>query len=640
MADVFGTAVSGLLSFQRALHTTSHNVANSATEGYSRQRVEFSARATSGAGGFSISSGVDVESVRRIHDEFVNTQILNYSSSYNAEETFFGKISDVDDLLSNEYSNLNMNLQKFFDGIHDVTGNPSSLPVRQVTLSDARNLVEQFNSLSGQIGTMRNVVNREIESAAGKINELAQAIAEINQQIQDGGLSSVSRPPNDLLDKRDLLVRQLSELVNVSTLQDKDGSLSVFIGNGQSLVLGRNYNSISTVPNYFDPEQPEVAFITKTASIPITSFIEGGTLGGLLDFRAEVLNNAENSIGRVAAGLASTFNQQHRLGMDLNGNYNRDFFVEPQPVAFTSSKNTGTGTISTAYTDVTQLTTADYQLTFNGANYTLRNLNDNSTATIPGGGPFPYDTGLGFSVNLGGAPAVGDSFLIRPTRQAARAIDLAIGDPREIAAAAPLRKTDAVGLNSDLQATLQINDYTDVNLTSAAVQIRIVSTSPDQYEMYNVTGGLPGVLMGSGAYNSGGMSFAMNGWQLNLSGVPQTGDIITIESNADGRGDNTNALALADLQTQDLLDQGTASYQDLYSALVADIGTMARQADTARQSHDVLLKNSVARREEVSGVNLDEEAADLLRFQQAYQAASRVLTTANLMFETLLNAVR
>lgn len=638
--DLFGTALSGLRAFQRGLHVTSHNVANSATEGYSRQRVEFSSRSPVGIGSFTVGAGVDVDAVRRLNDEFIELQILNYSSSYHSSKTLFERASNVDDMLTNDFSNLSMNFQRFFDSIQDVNNNPSSIPVRQIMLSEAGVLVEQFHSLSDQFSNQRIKVNREIADAADRINDLAKSISGINLQILSSGNVNSNFPANDLLDQRDTLVKKLSELVNVTTLKQKDGTLNVSIGNGQSLVLGSNYNMISTTPNYYDPEQPEIAVVTKAGSVPITQFIKGGELGGLLEFRSNVLTKAENSVGRMAAGLSYGFNQQHRLGMDMDGGHNAAFFTDPQAVVASNKNNAGTGVATAVITDVGKLTTADYQLTYNGSDYLLRDVEKNTTTTIPGGGPFPYDTGFGFTLSLSGVPVTGDSFLVRPTRQASADIALTITDPRKYAAAAPLRLNESTGLNSGLKATLQINDYTDTNLASQNIQIRISSTSPDLYEMYDVTGGTPGVLMGGGAYNSGGMSFAMNGWQLNLSGAPQLGDVINVESNADGVGDNTNSLALSGLQTLDILEQGTMNYQEAYSSMVSVVGTVTRQSDSMSKAQETMLSHAVSKREAISGVNLDEEAANLLKYQQAYQASSRVLATANLMFETLLDAFR
>ncbi|MEW5756000.1 MAG: flagellar hook-associated protein FlgK [Pseudomonadota bacterium] len=638
--DVFRTALSGLSSFQRAIHTTSNNVANAATEGYTRQRTELVSNVPVNVAGFSLSQGVRVASVSRVHDEFIDRQILNYTSRFNHAETILDRTSRLDEIMANEHSNLSISIQNFFDSMQDTSTNAISSPVRQVLLDDAKMFVEQFHTLTKHLDDTRFLVNNEIKALTVEVNELAGAIAEVNNAIiAAGGINDATRLPNDLLDQRDQLVRELSELVNVNTFETNDGAINVFIGNGQNLVLGVRASTIATRQNAYDATDAEIVFRTSTGEALVTSMITGGKLGGLVEFRSD-LTNAQNSLGRIATGFAYSFNAQHRQGMDLDGNVNVDAFSEPVPQTAANANNTGGASLTAAVTDISKLTTSDYTLSYDGANYTLLDLKTKAATTIPGAAAFPYDTGLGFSVTLTGTMNAGDSFMIQPTRRGAHLVDLALTDGRQFALAAPVRVETDINLNSALSASMTVADVSDPNLL-VPVDIRITSDAPPQYGVYDVSGGLPGTLLAPiAAYPPAG-PITFNGWEVTLTGTPVVaGDTISIRSNEDARSNNENALKLIDLQTTDLMDNGTASYQDLYSGLVSNIGVRAREADTSRDAQEGLLNHVMAKRESVSGVNLDEEAANMLKFQQMYQASSRLITTANLMFETLLNAVR
>ncbi len=638
--DIFRTALSGLSSFQRAIHTTSNNVANAATEGYTRQRTELVSNVPVNVAGFSLSQGVRVASVSRVHDEFIDRQILSYSSRFNHAETILDRTSRLDEIMANEHSNLSISLQNFFDSMQDASTNAISAPVRQVLLDDAKMFIEQFHTLTAHLDDTRFLVNNEVKALTVEVNELAGSIADVNNAIiAAGGINDVTRLPNDLLDQRDQLVKRLSELVNVNTFETNDGAINVFIGNGQNLVLGVHANTIATTKNAYDATDAEIVFRSATGESVVTGMITGGKLGGLLDFRSD-LTNAQNSLGRIATGFAYSFNEQHRQGMDLDGNVNVDAFIEPVPQTAARSSNTGGASLTASITDISVLTASDYTLAYDGANYTLQDMKTKATTSIAGPVAFPYDTGLGFSIDLTGAMNAGDSFMIQPARRGAHLIDLALTDGREFALAAPVRLETDTNLNSALSASMTVADISDPNLLMP-VDIRITSDASPQYGVYDVSGGLPGTLLAPiAAYPPAG-PVSFNGWEVTLSGSPAVvGDTISIRSNEDARSNNENALKLIDLQTADLMDNGTASYQDLYSGLVSNIGVRAREANTSRDAQEALLHHVETKREAISGVNLDEEAANMLRFQQMYQASSRLITTANTMFETLLNAVR
>ncbi|MDX1812374.1 MAG: flagellar basal body rod C-terminal domain-containing protein, partial [Gammaproteobacteria bacterium] len=436
-----------------------------------------------------------------------------------------------------------------------------------------------------------------------------------------------------------------------SVLEQDNGTVNVYVASGQSLVLGTNYMRFEATPNPDDPANVEVAYRDPTSNnlSYISNTLQGGDLGGALDFRKEILLPAIDHLGRLAVAISSTFNEQHQKGMDLNNNTNNDFFNVPAMKAQASTKNTGAATgVSIALSDVSALTTDEYQLTYDGANYILRNPTTNQVFTPGVASVTPPDTTLntfnGMDITIeGGVPAVGDVFYVRPFRSSAREISLAIDDPNYIAAANPLRSNIDVATNlGDGEITQPtIVDSTDVNLKQP-VTITFTNSgglaSPATADQFNVAGVGTGNPVGV-AYVAGNV-ISYNGWEVKISGTPKVGDVFTIDPNSSGFSDNRNALELVNLQTKGTMTGGNATYHDAYSDLVVTVGNQTSQAEISQEAQQALLEQSKAHKESISGVNLDEEAANLLRYQQAYSAAAQVITIANSLFETLLGAVR
>jgi flagellar hook-associated protein 1 FlgK len=415
-------------------------------------------------------------------------------------------------------------------------------------------------------------------------------------------------------------------------LEQDDRALNVFIGSGQTLVVGANATRLGAVATGPDLDQVDIVYQTPGGgATPITDLIAGGTLGGLINFRDEVLDAAQNGLGRIAVGLASSFNDQHTRGMDLEGNLGTDFFGQPQPRVYEATTNASS--VSVALADAGQLTTEDYELRYDGAAWGLTRVSDGQAVTLSGTGtaldPFLAD---GISIVVSGAPAAGDYTLIRPTRLAAGQIDVAIGGVRQIAAAGAVYAESATANlgNAEISAP-EVLDPSDANLL-ANVTIDFPTAGT-----YTINGGAPQ------AYTNGA-NIDVNGWRVQISGTPVAGDSFSLRSNSGGIGDNRNALALAGLQNTLTLEAGaggpTASLQGAYESLVADVGTNTRAAQYNASAQDTLLQQAQAQRDSVSGVNLDEEAANLLRYQQAYQAAAQVISIAESLFRTLIDAVR
>ncbi len=647
MADIFGTATSGLQAYQRALSTASHNIANANTPGYSRQRVDLSTRPPHLSGTGYVGSGVQVDSVRRVYDQFLTDRVRTSTASVGDMQTFAQFSGRVADLLGDADAGLNASLETFFNAAQGVANDPASIPARQLMLSEAESLTTRFQYLDAQVGDLRKEVNDQLGTVTAEINGLSRAIADINKDIVVATGRAGGQPPNDLLDRRDQLLEELSGLVSVTTLAQDDGSINVFVGKGQALVTGGTAATLNVAGNGFDATEKEIVYSVGGSTVAITDALSGGKLGGLLRVRDEVLDPAQNGLGRVAVALGTEFNAQHAQGMDLDGALGGTFFSLGTPGWSAHDGNTGSGTLAVSYDPdtIAQLTSKDYILRSDGSNWSLADTDGNAVALTIGDGsaanPYVAD-GLRIVVD-GLTPAAGDRFQIRPSRDAGGDIGLAVGNVRAIAAAAPVRigeATTVTGLPVNTgDGTLRFTGV-DSGFSAAAVDIDVSYNAGT----FSYTGTIDGVpTTGSFAYDpltDSGDSFSISGVNFTVSGTPADGDAFTLGTNTNGTGDNTNALALAGLQTALTVEDGTTNFQGAYAQMISDVGTRTRQAEIGHTAQQALQRQAVSDRASVSGVNLDEEAANLLRFQQAYQAMAQVVTVADSMFQTLLNAVR
>lgn len=769
-SGILGTGLSALLAAQRSLAVASNNIANVNTDGYSRQRVNLTTQMPDRLGDFFVGTGVTIGSIERVYDEFNTLQIRTATSGAAEADKFYALASQIDTMLSDADAGVMAALQGFFDAVQTVANDPSSLESRQVMLSEAESLASRFQSYYLQISSLDGNVNAALSAAVDEINSLATSIANINQQIVNLGVSG-SGGANDLLDRRDELVRQLSEQVSVTTVAQADGTVNVYIGSGQALVAGNKASRLAVAENAYDPRRKEVAFVTTSGPVAISGQLSGGEIGGILQFRSQMLDPTLNGLGQLALSVTAAFNTRHAMGVDLNGNAGGNFFapIDTNTTMSTAQvlpngNNAGQpeAAIGVVVSDASALTTSDYRLERSGSAYTLVRLRDNQ-ATVLSGFPASPVTVDGLTLTLdAGTVASGDSFLIRPTVNGSRYFDVAVSNPSQIAAASPVRSaaslantgnggigpgamtdlasfvsgdyrivaadaTAAVadggaargvvtesGGNNTVRYELRVNGVlvysqgsgdaalTDLAALAAEINDDVAATGVRAYvaadggtlylaheppssvpvtvtesiatlsgaaedadtavgyfsgamlrgasnssttvpfasaaDSYVVLDG-SGATVASGAY-ADGAAIAFNGIEAVVSGDPNSGDVFTIGPNTNGISDNRNALALAALQTGRILNNGTASFQDLYSGLVADVGIKTHQSEVAGQAQAGMLAQAVEVRESRSGVNLDEEAANVLRFQQAYTAAAQVIATANALFETLINSIR
>ncbi|HNO75455.1 MAG TPA: flagellar hook-associated protein FlgK [Nitrosomonas mobilis] len=618
--------VSGLHTAQAQLLTTSHNISNASTPGYNRQQAIASTNIPDMRGNGFVGQGVQVSTVQRIFSQFLFTQSLQTQNQSSQLDSYYNEVKQLDNLLADTSSGLTPALHAFFNAVQDVAANPASVPSRQAMLSNAEALTGRFQSMDQRFSEVREGVNSQLTSSVDEINSLAKQIGRMNLNIQTVEGSSGGQPANDLRDQRDALIRDLSKLANVSVVRQDNGHHNVFIGNGQALVVGSETMTLKTVPSREDPQRLTVAMDlgSKTVLIPEHQ-LQGGSMGGLIAFRNETLDPAQNEFGLLALGLAKTFNDRHRLGQDLSGLLGEDFFKVPEPEILSARDNAPASSVTATVSDVSALTASDYRFDFDGSHYTLTRLSDN-TATAPTAGlPLTLD---GLSVTSGSMQA-GEYFVIQPTREAARNIQVAISDTAKIAAAAPIRTEAGTSNTGTGKISAGKVDTLDANLQQA-VTITFHSPFDGKFDIAGV-----GAAETDKDYESGA-DISFNGLTVQISGEPAAGDTFTIGANTSGVADNRNALLLAGLQTEKTLLGGTASLQSGYARLVSQIGNQTRELEVMNTAQANLLAQNDQSLQSLSGVNLEEEAANLLRYQQAFQASSKVIEVSNTLFDTLL----
>ena len=622
MADMLSVGTSGLLAFQNALTTTSHNISNAATAGYSRQQVELGTRPAEQVGDFYVGTGVNSQTVRRIYDQILTDQVRTTGSSAAQMETYATLAARLDSLVSTQDSSISPAMTQFFNDIQTLSENPSDISTRQVVLSDANQLTTRFNTLDAQMNGLETDVNQQIASNVNDINRLSSTIADLNGQIALAQNQANGAPPNDLLDARDEALRQLGEKVAIQTTPQDNGAINVFVGNGQSLVVGQNATPLTTVANPYDPTRLEVAYGSPTGPL-LSNQLNGGSLGGALAFRREMLDPARNSLGQLAIAVTTSVNEQNRMGMDLNGQLGGDLFAVAEPVVLPYQGNVGNATLSATVSNSDTLTRSDYEARYDGSQWVITRLGDG----VQTSGALPQ-TMDGLNIVSTGTPTAGDRFLIQPTAHAAGSMAVVMNDPQKIAAASPIRTSAALSNtgSGQMDPGSVIDPTNPALLTPVTIQFLTPST-------YSINGS------GSFAY-SAGADITNNGWRVRIDGAPQTGDQFTVAPNSGGIGDNRNALALANLPAQQMLDNGSTTYGDSYGRLVGEVANRSQQVNFGRDTQRLLAQQATAARDSVAGVNLDEEAAQMMRFQQAYQAAAKVITTSNTLFQTLLDALR
>jgi flagellar hook-associated protein 1 FlgK len=657
--------VSSLSNSQLGLTTTAHNIANATTDGYNRQRIIQKNNFPIMTGSGYVGTGAYVSTIERIYSSFLAKQVDTAQTSLSELDVYAKSLGELDGLLTDEHAGLESALEGFFAGVNPLIANPTSLATRQTMVSTAQALVARYQGLKAQMDEQYSDINGKIQSYVGSINSYAKQIATLNQQIINAQAAN-QQPPNDLYDQRDFLLSELNKVVGVHTTTNENGSLNVFFGNGQQLVVGTTASELTAMVSSADPSRMVVGIVHANGAQELPeSLISGGAISGLLRYRSESLDAAANSLGQIAASMALTFNAQHALGQDLLGNIDgdanfvADFFKVADPRVVGNANNPDTTIVTASYmppaysadgTFYTNLTASDYMLNYDGTTATLTRLSDNKqwTDTSIAGLSAQIEQEEGFSISDNGNTFAAGSytFLIQPTRNAAEKLTVnpaIAADVRQIAAAAPILASVGQGNTgtASISSGSVLNGYT-APATGAPVVLTYSSTPAPGGLTFpvpvtvNVNGVETTYVVGMVPYTNGATYTTDTGIRFTISGTPRDGDTFEITRNGNGVSDNRNALLLGQMQTGKTVAGNTATFSTRYSQMVSSVGNKGNEINTVYLSQQTVLREAEAARDALSGVNLDEEAANLIRYQQAYQASAKMLQIASGLFDSIL----
>ncbi|MFP6844519.1 MAG: flagellar hook-associated protein FlgK [Thalassolituus sp.] len=505
MGDILSVGISGLKAHQAALTITGNNITNAGTEGYSRQEVSFSENDSQFSAGVWVGSGVNVDSVRRVYDQFLTEQVRLDTSTFNEFNALAVNASQIDSLLADAGTGLQPGLENLFGALQSSVDDPSSLAAREVVISEANSLIDRFTTISERLNAQNDIINGQMEVIAGEITTIAEAIAELNEQISFATASAQGNEPSEMLDQRDRLLKQLSEYVEVNVVEQDGSSINVFIGNGQSLVIGNDFNEVFTDIGANDPSRVDIYFRKGNSVQNVTREITGGQLGGILDFREQVLDPTMNGLGRIALTIAQTMNDQHKLGIDYDGLKGENFFEDINDPLKTYERVLGDRNnaqpndriMSVHIIDAGELTTSDYEVEFPGPDdftYRIKRLSDNKileTNSLSGGFPDSIEVD-GFEIRFeSGSFQKGDNFLLTPTRNEAAKIDMNITRAEQLALASPIVTDAAIGNRGSGEITQ--GEVYDTNTTYLMNEgeldppLIIRFTSPTTYDVLDNT---------------------------------------------------------------------------------------------------------------------------------------------------------
>ncbi len=672
MASLLNIGVQALSANQVALDVAGQNIANVNTDGYSRQSVLFES-------GTVNVPGVRIDSVNRTVDSFSIRQLWTDTSIYYASTSFVNYANQLDDRLADSSTSVSAAMDEFFSSLQTSLDDPSSVTNRELVLAEADALAQRFQSMDSFMERQNLDITSQVNALVSEASQIASQIAELNGKVTYTLTRGDSA--NELKDQREELVRQLSSIMGVTIQNDTDDEhINIFTGNGQPLVIGTNSNTMSVNSGDPDPDDLQVLVNVSGTPVEVGEDITGGEIGGLLTYRSEMLIPSWNELGRLAMVFTDSMNQVHEQGMDLNGELGIEMFSDLSTsgkiLGFSENKTVMATTPRVQVTDTSAIQASDYELTFTATdNFTIIRESDGkqlklSDFTLDDSDPanqadmtyyadpatgdlrLNFD-GMTITLNSENGFVKGDKFLIKPVRNGAEDIELNLTSGYQLAVANPVNGTESIDNTG-------YGEITDVTLTDAKdatfaatsgalsppVEIVFNAGDPVTFNVYDISDPSnpvpymlnstePATELTSVPYTSG-EAIELNGFSVTINNQPDPGDRFTFDYNTDGVSDNSNGFKLSDLQNIQLISGG-ATYQDNYGLLVERVGTKTSVAQLNAQADETVLNSSIAVRESVSGVNLDEEAANLVRFQQAYQAAAQLITASRNMFDTLLN---
>ena len=668
--SLLNIGMSGLSASHASLVTTGNNISNVDTVGYSRQQTVQGTKDSIRYGNVFIGTGTTLADVRRVYNSYLDAQLQTSTSLNSDAQAYLGQATQVDKLLSDSGTGVTKTLQSFFSAMQTLAGSSNDNAARQALLTNAQGLNSRFNAISGQLKQQGTYINDQLGSMADQVNKLASTVAAYNKKISE--VSSSGGTPNELLDQRNETIRQLNELVGTQ-VTDTEGRMDIYLGNGQPLVVGDTVNKLRVASDPADPTRSSIIMDRNGSSVDITNVMSGGEMGGLLRYRNDVLTPAVNGLGRIAMVVADQVNKQLGQGLDQSGNFGAALFNDINSVAAISQRsianannNTASGNLNVTIKDTSKLAASDYQVTFTSATgYSVRRLSDNTDMGSFDLGTTPPPVIDGFSLSLNAGPVnSGDSFKITPTRSSAADMTTVMTDAKRLATSAPLTSTKAQGNTGTgdasqptLKTSLDIYDSAQrlevQNAVKASMPVRMLMTSASAYEVFDAKGvsiGTGNIVPGqnndlsiSVPYTDASGAAKTFSVGMTVSGSPKAGDSFNIAMTAADSTDNRNAQALLALQTKATVGATATSpgvsFTEAYGGLVSTVGSLTKQGQLDATATDTIVTGARNARDSLSGVDLDEEAGNLTKYQQYYTASSQIIKTAQEIFSTLINAL-
>ncbi|GAA60070.1 flagellar hook-associated protein 1 FlgK [Pseudoalteromonas sp. BSi20652] len=663
--NLLNIASSGVRASSELLQTTSKNIANVNTVGYVRERTEHTTM---------VDNQVGRGETYRLLNEFAQSQLNRDTSNKSFFSQFVLEANRVDSLFSEESNSLSTSINSLFNNVQESLNQPSSTVARSLVMTDAENLVNQMDRLSGIVFDQKNIVNEQLDVFTDEANGLIQKIGTLNQDIAAVNGTNNQADASSTFNERDKAIRDLSELIDIETLDGPNGEKLVFMGTGEAVVMQNGSFNLFSMRGNPDPNFKELRLdVNGGKAVPLEVDVSKlkGKIGGLLAFRDDVLVPAQNQIGQMGLAIADAFNEQNKLGMDANGELGGNIFNIPTVGGYAYAANTGSSSM-TATLEAgkgSKLPASDFIVTYTSATTVEIQPIDNkgeplgtpSTANITAGvidSSTTSDDSFGLQINVTGTANIGDQFQIKLTSESAANMSLATTRGEDLALAAPIRTANDI--NNIGNATITVGEVSDVTTGSFTTSpagltngpITLVKTA--NLNEYTINDGVntstfTATTPKKDMLQQAGNGFELYGFDFDIEGSPETGDTYTLEFNEGGFDDNRNGQKLAGLQQGELVRQNVVAgansdnhktFNQAYAGLVSDIGVVTSQAKTNGDAFEALAQQSEAWYESLSGVNLDEEAANLLRFQQSYAASAQVLATASTIFDTLLGATR
>jgi len=668
LGGLFEVSRSAIFAAQQALSVTGQNIANVNTPGYSKQKAIFTEANPQDGNPGQVGTGVKINAIQRSVDTFLENQLTTSHEQLGRYEVYRNTLLRVQELFGDANAQgIGPALNEFFSALQDVATNPSNVPARSVLLAKATTLSQIFNQADTDLTANRQALDQQISQAITEINSRADQIAELNGKVVEAEVRGQNA--NDLRDQRQQLVNELADRIEVTTIEDSRGSLTVFVGRGLTLVSGPNTYDLSGVVSTSNSGLLNVGYDTGgTVKLGITALITGGRLKGLIDARDTAIPDLQISLDKLAASLVNEVNQVHRLGYGLDGTTGNNFFSALSVTAAAKNTNSGSATIgSGAITANSLLTMHDYEVRFSSA--TAYSIVDTTTgATIKGN----Y-TGTAITAPTTDAPVsivtgTNDTLVVSVDGTASGTITLtgAASPGQSYSSGAALATEVQSKINADATLVAAGKSVT-VAYDTTTNRLVITSDSTASTSAVNVTGGTARATLGfsagtstaaSGTYSTP-QTFTLDGISVTITGTPAANDVFTVNSRKDSArnlavsltsankvaasstlagvpSDNSTAQTLAALKTKSVSALGSTTFNNFYGATASSFGATVQKADRDFRSQEILQGQLESFRSEVSGVSLDEEMVNMLQFQQTFMAASRLIVMTDDMMKILL----